>query len=86
MMRTARTRASWPVARRLVTYPGVRRQLLATAMERADRIPSGLALQMLTGAQSCLLLDGLGWLGEDGLTRPFDIDPSCRVRVALARG
>jgi len=83
MMRSARTRASWPVARRLVTYPALRRHLMGTALERADRIPSALALQMLTQARSCLLLDGLlGWLGDDGLTTPFHIDPSCPIRVA----
>lgn len=83
LMRTARKRSAWPPARRLMANPGLRRRLMRPALERADRIATDLALAMLGEVQSCLLLEGLlGWLGPDGLSEPFDIDPSCRVRVA----
>jgi pimeloyl-ACP methyl ester carboxylesterase len=85
LMRDGRARSAWPGAPRLLASPGLRRRLMKTALERGDRIPTEVAVAMLDDVRSCVLLDGLlGWLGRDGLTRPFDIDPSCAVRVAWA--
>lgn len=83
LMRSARTRAGWPPGRLLLSSPALRRQLLRPAMERGDLLPTDLALAMVGDIQACLLLEGLlGWLGREGLTRQFDIEPDCRVRLA----
>lgn len=83
LMRAGRSRAAAPGAARLVAQPAVRRHLMRTALEHGDRIPTDVAVGMLDDIRECLLLEGLlGWLGRDGLTRPFDIDLGCPVRVA----
>lgn len=83
LMRSARSRAALPGAARLVASPALRRHLMKLALERGDRIPGDVAAEMLDDIRACLLLEGLlGWLGRDGLTQPFDIDPSCPVTLA----
>jgi pimeloyl-ACP methyl ester carboxylesterase len=53
------------------------------ALERGDRIPDDVAMEMLEETRACLLLEGLlAWIERHGSIAGFDIDESCPVRLA----
>lgn len=72
-----------PFLRGPLLAPQARRAMLAMAMERGDRMPAGLMLQMLADAGACTIIDQFGEaIHRDG---PFAGDMShvgCPVRIA----
>jgi len=83
MMRLTRRTAQWSSTRRLLSRPGLRRSSMKLALERGDRIPDDVAMEMLEETRACLLLEGLlAWIDRHGSIDGFDIDPSCPVRLA----
>jgi pimeloyl-ACP methyl ester carboxylesterase len=82
LMKLAGRAAGWSATRRLMSHPVLRRRVMRGAMERADLLPTSVALDMVEETQACLLLTGLiDWLTKNQPLPPFDIEASCPVRL-----
>jgi len=83
LMRLTQRSAHWSSTRRLLSGPALRRASMRLGLERGDRIPDDVAMEMLEETRLCLLLEGmLGWIDRHGSIAGFDIDRSCPVRLA----